>query len=223
MSFQPEQCSDRGGRISGIVYPLHLNQTVVRRRAKARRPDGRPSVKTRRRRHRGCQGDAGQPRHRRHPIAHRLGVSLVTLYRYLPAARTANSPGVDNGRSTPNTGRCWRVSAWRRAAAVAFPDVFDLLPTRCKRPRRVVTLSPPEGRHGAALRRCGRRARATFPWVRRASRRQQLVRDKFRAGAADIRPPLRRPRWPHRLSFWRSEGNPPFLPNTRSAHNNASS
>ena len=27
-------------------------------------------------------------------IAHRLGVSPATLYRYLPAARTANSPGV---------------------------------------------------------------------------------------------------------------------------------
>jgi len=33
----------------------------------ARRPDGRPSAKTHRRRHRGCQGDASQPRHRRHP------------------------------------------------------------------------------------------------------------------------------------------------------------
>ena len=27
-------------------------------------------------------------------IAHRLGVSPATLYRYIPAARTANSPGV---------------------------------------------------------------------------------------------------------------------------------
>ena len=27
-------------------------------------------------------------------IAHRLGVSPATLYRYLPAARTANTPGV---------------------------------------------------------------------------------------------------------------------------------
>jgi len=27
-------------------------------------------------------------------IAHRLGVSPVTLYRYIPAARTANLPGV---------------------------------------------------------------------------------------------------------------------------------
>jgi hypothetical protein len=27
-------------------------------------------------------------------IAHRLGVLSATLYRYLPAARTANSPGV---------------------------------------------------------------------------------------------------------------------------------
>src|SRR5262249_30263712 len=27
-------------------------------------------------------------------IAHRLGVSPATLYRYTPAARTANSPGV---------------------------------------------------------------------------------------------------------------------------------
>ena len=50
--------------ISGIVFPLHLNQTVVRRRAKARRPDRRPSAETHRRRHRGCQGVAGQPRHR---------------------------------------------------------------------------------------------------------------------------------------------------------------
>jgi hypothetical protein len=25
---------------------------------------------------------------------HRLGVSLATLYRYIPAARTANTPGV---------------------------------------------------------------------------------------------------------------------------------
>jgi hypothetical protein len=33
----------------------------------ARRSDGRPSAKTNRRRHRGCQGDAGQPRHRHHP------------------------------------------------------------------------------------------------------------------------------------------------------------
>jgi DNA invertase Pin-like site-specific DNA recombinase len=31
------------------------------RRCAARRPDGRPSAKTHRRRHRGCQGDAGQP------------------------------------------------------------------------------------------------------------------------------------------------------------------
>ena len=36
-------------------------------RRSARGPDGRPSAKTHRRRHRGCQGDAGQPRHRRHP------------------------------------------------------------------------------------------------------------------------------------------------------------
>ena len=37
--------------------------------AAARRawPDGRPPAKTYRRRHRGCQGDAGQPRHRRNP------------------------------------------------------------------------------------------------------------------------------------------------------------
>ena len=27
-------------------------------------------------------------------IAHRLGVSPATLYRYIPAARTANTPGV---------------------------------------------------------------------------------------------------------------------------------
>jgi AcrR family transcriptional regulator len=27
-------------------------------------------------------------------IAHRLGVSPATLYRYIPAARTANAPGV---------------------------------------------------------------------------------------------------------------------------------
>lgn len=27
-------------------------------------------------------------------IAHRLGISPATLYRYLPAARTANTPGV---------------------------------------------------------------------------------------------------------------------------------
>jgi predicted DNA-binding transcriptional regulator YafY len=27
-------------------------------------------------------------------IAHRLGVSPATLYRYIPAARTANLPGV---------------------------------------------------------------------------------------------------------------------------------
>jgi hypothetical protein len=27
-------------------------------------------------------------------IAHRLGVSPATLYRYMPAARTANTPGV---------------------------------------------------------------------------------------------------------------------------------
>jgi hypothetical protein len=27
-------------------------------------------------------------------IAHRLGVSPATLYRYLPAARTGNTPGV---------------------------------------------------------------------------------------------------------------------------------
>jgi len=27
-------------------------------------------------------------------IAHRLGVSSATLYRYIPAARTANTPGV---------------------------------------------------------------------------------------------------------------------------------
>jgi hypothetical protein len=27
-------------------------------------------------------------------IAHRLGVSPATLYRYIPAVRTANSPGV---------------------------------------------------------------------------------------------------------------------------------
>jgi len=27
-------------------------------------------------------------------IAHRLGVSPATLYRYIPAARTTNSPGV---------------------------------------------------------------------------------------------------------------------------------
>jgi predicted DNA-binding transcriptional regulator YafY len=26
-------------------------------------------------------------------IAHRLGVSPATLYRYIPAARTANAPG----------------------------------------------------------------------------------------------------------------------------------
>jgi DNA invertase Pin-like site-specific DNA recombinase len=44
-------------------------------------------------------------------IAHRLGVSPATLYRYIPAARTANTPMFDNGRSTPKTGRSRRVSA----------------------------------------------------------------------------------------------------------------
>ncbi len=34
-------------------------------------------------------------------IAHRLGVSPATLYRYIRAARTANTRAFDNGRSTP--------------------------------------------------------------------------------------------------------------------------
>jgi DNA invertase Pin-like site-specific DNA recombinase len=36
-------------------------------------------------------------------IAHRLGVSPATLYRYIPAARTANSPGAFE-RSAAMTG-----------------------------------------------------------------------------------------------------------------------
>src|SRR6201984_1300092 len=50
-------------------------------------------------------------------IAYRPGVSPATLYRYIPAVRTANTPAFDNGRSTPKTGRSKKVSAWRRAAA----------------------------------------------------------------------------------------------------------
>jgi len=32
-------------------------------------------------------------------IAHRLGVSPATLYRYIPAARTAHTPAFENGAS----------------------------------------------------------------------------------------------------------------------------
>ena len=44
-------------------------------------------------------------------IAHRLGVSPATLYRYIPAAQPRIRRAFDNGRSTPKTGRPRRVSA----------------------------------------------------------------------------------------------------------------
>ena len=47
-------------------------------------------------------------------IAHRLGVSPATLYRYLPAARTAIPQAFEDGRFTPKTGRSrLKVSAWQ--------------------------------------------------------------------------------------------------------------
>jgi hypothetical protein len=46
------------------------------------------------RRHRGRQGDAGEPGIGVTQIAHGLGISPATLYRYIPTARTANTPGV---------------------------------------------------------------------------------------------------------------------------------
>ena len=84
-----------------------------------------------------------------------------------------------------------RKVSTRRPQAPSSPAVYDLLPTRCKTPRRVVTISPPAARPCAALRRCGRRPRATYPWLHRASRRRRSARDKSRAGAADIRSLLR--------------------------------
>jgi DNA invertase Pin-like site-specific DNA recombinase len=41
-----------------------------------------------------AQGDAGHPDIGVIEIAHRRGVSPATLYRYIPAARTANAPDV---------------------------------------------------------------------------------------------------------------------------------
>ena len=52
-------------------------------------------------------------------IAYRLGVSPATLYRYIPAARTANTQAFDNGRSIPKTGRSRRVSACRSGGGSA--------------------------------------------------------------------------------------------------------
>jgi hypothetical protein len=85
----------------------------------ARRPDRRPSTKTHRRRHRGCQGDLANPDIGVTQIAHRLGVSPATLYRYTPAARTANTPSVWQRPLYPEDRALQGgVSAWRRAAAV---------------------------------------------------------------------------------------------------------
>ena len=41
-----------------------------------------------------AKGDTANPDIGVTQIAHRLGVSPATLYRYIPAARTANTPGV---------------------------------------------------------------------------------------------------------------------------------
>jgi hypothetical protein len=56
----------------------------------ARGSHRRPTAETHRRQNRSRQGDARQSRYRREQIVHRLGVSPATLYRYIPAARTAN-------------------------------------------------------------------------------------------------------------------------------------
>ena len=51
-------------------------------------------------------------------IAHRLGVSPATLYRYIPAARTANLPEIrEHGRNSPVTSTRklirWTSTRWR--------------------------------------------------------------------------------------------------------------
>ena len=52
-------------------------------------------------------------------IAHRLGISPATLYRYLPAARTANTPGVCERPLYPKDRALHEGFSLKRAAACA--------------------------------------------------------------------------------------------------------
>jgi hypothetical protein len=67
-------------------------------------------------------------------IAHRLGVSPATLYRYIPAARTANTPVFENGAPPPERFSLLdcgpRRSVWLRrrgAQRYAYPGVQDIV------------------------------------------------------------------------------------------------
>jgi DNA invertase Pin-like site-specific DNA recombinase len=86
-------------RLAEFERSLIRERTRAAARRAARWPHGRPTAETHRRRHRGRQGDAPQSRHRFNSIAQRLGVSPATLYRYIPAARTANTPYTADCRS----------------------------------------------------------------------------------------------------------------------------
>src|SRR5437762_192127 len=83
----------RAGRIRAQLDPrAHPSGSCC---CSPRRPDGRPAAETYRRRHiEAAKAMLANPDIGVTQIAHRLGVSPATLYRYIPAARTANSPGV---------------------------------------------------------------------------------------------------------------------------------
>jgi DNA invertase Pin-like site-specific DNA recombinase len=77
-----------------------FERNLIRERAQAglaaapRWPHGRSSAETHGRRHReAAKAMLANPDIGVTQIAHRLGVSPATLYRYIPAARTANTPG----------------------------------------------------------------------------------------------------------------------------------
>ena len=82
------------GALAEFERSLIRERTQAGLAAAACWPHRRPAAETYRRRHRGRQGYAGEPDIGVTQIAHRLGVSPAMLYRYIPAARTANSPAV---------------------------------------------------------------------------------------------------------------------------------
>jgi DNA invertase Pin-like site-specific DNA recombinase len=88
--------------------------------AAARRagPHRRAPAKTHRRRHRGRQGDAGEPRHRRDPdCAPRRRLAGDALSVHSGRANREYARRLTRPRFALKTGRSLRVSAWRRAAA----------------------------------------------------------------------------------------------------------